>query len=93
MRLQLLQRERSEPWSRFLISPSPGYIETEAGPVALRKVEFIDIDPLEYRHTGRLTAPQFYDHTAAIQEFFEIIAVPYLFTDGCIRIRMQDIID
>jgi len=92
-RLKPVNENNATAWSRFLIMPSPGYIETETGPVSIRDVEYIDINPVEYRHIGRLIPPKLYDHTAAIQGYLDAFAILYTCTDEHIRIRMQDIIN
>lgn len=89
LRLKLAHRETPEPWSRFFISPSPGYVETEAGPVPLRDVEYLLIDPIEYRRRGRLVPDQRYDHSEDIQKQLGQIGLDYTIEDNCIRVSQD----
>nr|GFC50873.1 hypothetical protein [Tanacetum cinerariifolium] len=53
-------------WGWFIV-PTPSYVESSAyGPVPMREVEWVEIDPIEQRHIGRLVPPLIIDHTLAL---------------------------
>ena len=53
-------------WGWFL-GPVPGYVESSAyGPVPTRDIEWVELDPIEQRHIGRLVPPRIIDHTAEL---------------------------
>ena len=65
-RAKFKQDDTPSKWGWFLV-PVPGYVESSAyGPVPTREVEWIELDPIEQRHIGRLVPPQIIDHTPAL---------------------------
>jgi hypothetical protein len=89
-RLKVTSGEAPTVWSRFFISPSDSYIETDAGPVPIRDIEYIDINPIEYRYVGRLVADKPYDHSGEIKMLLDDIGISYSQDDSFIRIRLSN---
>lgn len=57
--------QNSEPtqWEDSLFIPVQNYLETgKLGPVPMREVEWVEVDPIEIHHIGRLVADRQVDH-------------------------------
>jgi hypothetical protein len=53
-------------WTTFFIVPVDGYIEGLCGPIPVREVDWVDIDPIEIQEVGRLVPQRRVDHTAEL---------------------------
>ena len=85
---------RDEPtpsrWGWFLV-PVQGYVESSAyGPLPVREVEWVEIDPIEQRHIGRLVPPKIIDHTAELLQQLAVHGVPAQVVEGRIRINLDE---
>ena len=82
-------KETPSKWGWFLV-PTPGYVESSAyGPVPSREVEWVEIDPIEQRHIGRLVPPLIIDHTPALLQQLAIHGIPAQVVEGRIRILLE----
>jgi hypothetical protein len=52
-------------WTHFFIVPTDGYIEGRLGPIPVREVDWVEIDPIALQDVGRLIPQRQIDHTAA----------------------------
>lgn len=76
-------------WGWFLV-PVLGYVESSAyGPLSVREVEWVEIDPIEQRHIGRLVPPQIIDHTAELLQQLAVHGIPVQIIEGRIRINLD----
>jgi len=81
-RVKELGRVEPSAWSPWLIEPDEGYVELKGlGPIPKHAIEWIEINPLEMTHQGRLIPPKKIDHSAKIQGFLKQQAIPFLWTD------------
>jgi hypothetical protein len=86
VRVKLKQNEHPCPWG-WLIVPVRGYVEFPAyGPVPTREVEWVELDPIEQRHIGRLVPPQILDHTPALRQQLAVYGIRSQLVEGRIRI-------
>ncbi len=86
-RLKIKDEPLINGWSKWLIQPSDGYIETEKdGPVAWGYVEWIDIDPFERMYAGSRVQEKLTDHSHAIAELLGKLHINFIAVDKWIRI-------
>jgi hypothetical protein len=57
VKLQIHGLENPECWTKFLIIPVDGYIESNNGPVPFREVDCLLINHIRSTHRGRLLSP------------------------------------
>lgn len=87
-RAKFKQNEIPSKWGWFLV-PVPGYVESSAyGPVPTREVEWVELDPIEQRHIGRLVPPQILDHTPALLHQLAAYGISSQLVEGRIRITL-----
>ena len=90
-RAKLRNHDTPSAWSRWYILPVPGYIEASSyGPVPKREIEWIELDPVEIWHIGRLVPPKHIDHTPTIYQQLKSHGVNMQIIEGLIRIPLQD---
>jgi hypothetical protein len=83
-RVKELGRVEPSAWSPWLIEPDEGYVELKGlGPIRKHAIEWIEINPLEMKHQGRLVSPKMIDHSTEIQGFLKQQAIQFLRTDDC----------
>ncbi|TGE20995.1 DUF6678 family protein [Hymenobacter metallicola] len=88
-RAKLRDQHTPSAWSRWFTLPVPGYIEASTyGPVPKREIEWIELDPVEIWHIGRLVAPKHIDHTPAIYQQLQSEGVTMQMVEGLIRIAL-----
>jgi hypothetical protein len=88
-RVKLRGEEAPSAWSQMFVLPVRGYIEISAyGPVPKRDIEWVELDPVEIWHIGRLVPPKHIDHTAAIYEQLRRHGVAMQLIDGLVRITL-----
>lgn len=87
-RTKFKQDDTPSKWGWFLV-PVPGYVESSAyGPVPTREVEWIELDPIEQRHVGRLVPPQIIDHTPALLQQLAQHGILAQLVEGRIRVSL-----
>ena len=87
-RAKFKQDDTPSKWGWFLV-PVPGYVESSAyGPVPTREVEWIELDPIEQRHIGRLVPPQIIDHTPALLQHLAQHGILAQLVEGRIRVSL-----
>jgi len=57
VKLQARGLENPESWTKFLIVPVNGYIESNSGPVPFRDIEWLLVNHIRSTHRGRLVSP------------------------------------
>ncbi|MBE5316819.1 MAG: hypothetical protein H4O13_15615 [Xanthomonadales bacterium] len=84
----LLVRGEVEPseWSRFLLIPSPSYIEANCGPVKLEDIECLLINPVQTVHRGIRVAPSRVDHSAKLVELLSKAGATSVVEGGCFKV-------
>ena len=92
-KLKIKEEPLAEEWSQWLICPTPGYLEAaEQGPYSMRKIEWIDINPVEFRKPGRLMPVKEIDHSAEIIKMLNDTGIQFSLTEGIIRIPLTVLI-
>jgi hypothetical protein len=77
-------------WCAWLIVPVEGYLETGAtGPVPMRDVEWVDIDPLEAVPQGRRALSKPVDKTESILRALRETRVKVEMASGLVRVRIE----
>lgn len=76
-------------WSPWLIEPSESYVEVKGrGPIKVDTIEWLEINPVEERHIGRLVPLKKFDHTQEIIVRLAGFDIAFdLDSDGLIRLR------
>jgi hypothetical protein len=88
-RVKLWNRDTPSTWSRMFILPVRGYIEvSDYGPLPKREIEWVELDPVEIWHIGRLVPPKHIDHTPAIYQQLQSHGVAMQIVEGLIRIAL-----
>lgn len=88
-RAKLRNHDTPSAWSQWFILPVPGYIEASSyGPVPKREIEWIELDPVETWHIGRLVPPKHIDHTPAIYQQLQSEGIAMQMVGGLIRIAL-----
>lgn len=88
-RAKLVNQDTPTAWAQWFLLPVPGYIEASSyGPVPKREIEWIELDPVEVWHIGRLVPPKHIDHTPAIFQQLQHHGVAMQIVDGLIRIAL-----
>jgi len=64
-RIKWSQESTPTEWTHLFIVPVDGCIEGGCGPIPLREVDWVDIDPIEIQDVGRLVPQRRVDHAAA----------------------------
>jgi len=64
-------------WTKFLMQPVPGSIESSCGPIALNSIEWLLINPIHSTWRGRLVAPVFEDRSEPLKAKLEAAGVSY----------------
>ncbi len=84
----LLTRGEVEPseWSRFLLIPSPSYIEAKCGPVRFEDIECLFINPVETVHRGVRVAPSKVDHSQKLAELLSKAGATLVVEGGCFKV-------
>jgi len=86
-RAQLRNDALPSAWSQWVILPVPGYIEASSyGPVPLREIDWIELDPIEQRPIGRLVPAQIIDHTHALLQQFAAAGIVVQVMEAKIRL-------
>jgi hypothetical protein len=87
-RAKFKQDDTPSKWGWFLV-PTAGYVESSAyGPVPSREVEWVEIDPIEQQHVGRLVPPLIIDHTPALLQQLAVHGIFAQVIEGRIRIAL-----
>jgi hypothetical protein len=87
-RAKFKQEETPSKWGWFLV-PVPGYAESSAyGPVPIREIEWVEINPIEQRRIGRLVPPHIIDHTPTLLQQLAVHGIPVQVVEGRIRIAL-----
>lgn len=89
-RIKMLEQERATQWSRFLVIPKEGLLESYMGPVALQDVDYIEINPYEVRYMGRLEQDKRFNHAEEIEALLTQLEIPYEIVDQYIRITLNE---
>lgn len=77
-------------WFRWLIIPVEGYLETgSTGPVPVRDVEWVDVDPVEIVEQGRLIPTRYVDRSDAIVRALRETGAAIEIVDGLVRVRTK----
>ena len=86
-RLKLLTDPEVSPWDSLVPDSPENYIELpKVGPVLCLEVEWLEIDPIERRRTGRLVPDRLLDHTKSVEQTLESLRLPYSREDAFLRI-------
>lgn len=84
-RLKIKNEALDEAWSKWISSPTDGYLEAEAqGPYSFKNIEWLEIDPVEKRREGRLAPVREIDHSETIIELLEKLSMPFMVKDRII---------
>lgn len=84
-RLKIKGESLDAAWSNWLTRPGNQYIEAAAqGPYSLNDIEWVEVNPVEKRATGRLMPEQEIDHSAEITRLLEMLSFPYTITNRVI---------
>lgn len=89
-RIKMQELERATQWSRFLVMPKEGYLESYMGPVLLQNVDYIEINPYEVRYMGRLEQDKRLNHSEEIEALLTQLEVTYELVDQYIRIPVNN---
>jgi hypothetical protein len=74
-------------WSRWFIIPVLGYVEASSfGPMPRREIQWLEIDPIEIKHIGRLVPAKSIDHTTDILQILDRVSIVSEIIEGRIRI-------
>ncbi|RYY92959.1 MAG: hypothetical protein EOO11_20520 [Chitinophagaceae bacterium] len=77
-------------WDRWLIVPTPSYVETgTSGPLPVRQLQWIDVDPVEQRWVGRVAGSGSFDHSAELHALLARLHLRYRLVDGFFRIQLS----
>lgn len=86
-RLKIMQQPLPTEWSNWLIASVESYIEAEKqGPYPVRQIEWIDINPIEMKTTGRLMRTTETDHSDDVINFLKEGSLPGHQEGGVFRI-------
>jgi hypothetical protein len=89
-RTKFRQEHTPSRWGWFLV-PVPGYVESSAyGPLPIREVEWVEIDPIKQQHIGRLVPPKFIDYTVELLQQLAVHGVSAQVIEGRIRINLDE---
>jgi hypothetical protein len=89
-RIKMLEQERATQWSRFLVIPKEGFIESYMGPVLLQNVHYVEINPYEVRYMGRLEQDKRFNHSDEIEALLTQLEIPYSMVEQYIRITLNE---
>lgn len=89
-RIKMHEQERATQWSRFLVIPKEGFIESYMGPVLIQDVEYVEINPYEVRYMGRLEQDKRFNHSEEIEALLNQLEIPYTMVDQYIRISLKE---
>lgn len=73
-------------WSKFLIVPTTGYLESENGPITYHDVISLEIRTVRETARGRLIAPLIEDMRVPLISALDAIRMPYRLERDRIRI-------
>ncbi len=77
-------------WCRWLIIPVEGYLETgSTGPVPVRDVEWVDVDPMEIVAEGRLIPARYVDRSEALVRTLRETGAAIEMVSGFVRVRTE----
>ena len=77
---------RRSPW---LIQPSPGYLETAHDcPIAIKDIEWLEIDCIETIPGGKLVAPVIKDHFLTLTEWLSSRKVEFVGDEKIVRVLL-----
>jgi hypothetical protein len=80
--------ETVSEWSKWLTFPSDGYAEIQVtGPFLIRKVSYIEINPIEIRRVGRLVPDREIDHSKKLEEYLTNAEIEFDVIDTIYRIN------
>jgi hypothetical protein len=89
LRLKTKADPEPERWGEWLGVPVPGYVEI-TGPWPVRKVEWIEVNPVVVTQLGRLVPPRVTDYTLPLTQQLTEAGLPFVVTaEGYLRIRVQ----
>ncbi|RZJ56531.1 MAG: hypothetical protein EOO55_04995 [Hymenobacter sp.] len=87
IRAKIKEDDVPSNWSRWFIIPVPGYVEASSfGPMPRREIQWLEIDPIEIKHIGRLVPPKSIDHTTDILQILDRASIVSEIIEGRIRI-------
>jgi hypothetical protein len=89
-RIKMQAQERATQWSRFLVIPKEGFLESYMGPVSMQDVDYVEINPYEVRYMGRLEQDKRFNHSEEIEALLTQLNVPYALVDQYIRITLNE---
>ncbi|WP_324678810.1 DUF6678 family protein [Hymenobacter sp. GOD-10R] len=90
VRLKVIDNSEPERWGGMVGFPSMNYLEIN-GPVHVGEIEWLDIDPIEVKHIGRLVKPKIIDHQDSLSSSLEEVGLEYVIVDGVFRIFIKNI--
>ncbi|MEI9955280.1 MAG: DUF6678 family protein [Ferruginibacter sp.] len=88
-RIKIKNEPVHDEWSSWFILPSESYVETEKdGPIAIADIEWIEIDAVEIKATGKLTPPKITNHTATVINFLKSESIDFIETENHLQIKL-----
>jgi len=79
----LLGTGETTPWARYLLVPSPGYVETsETGPQRMAEIVGFELDSVELRRVGQRVPPRAVDHREAVAQRLHESGIAFALTPG-----------
>lgn len=89
-RIKLSKADSTTKWSSFLISPTDNYLEIDSGPIAVREIEYIDIDIYEEVYVGRLIPIKKVNNLQLIEEGLFKNDIRFIKFDNFIRVLFTE---
>lgn len=76
-------------WCSWLCVPVPGYLEI-GGPLPVRHIEWVEVNPVVTTSRGRLVPPQVDDYTDLLKGQLTAAGLSFIVTDdGYIRVSIK----